>query len=120
MAEIRLIEIKEAILSANQDLAGQIRQRLAANNVFLLNLMGSPGCGKTSLILQTIAALSARYRIAVVEADIDSMVDADKVAAAGVRAVQIRTGGFCHVEAAMMDQALDALPSWDFFSCMTA
>jgi hydrogenase nickel incorporation protein HypB len=72
--------------------------------------MGSPGCGKTSLILQTIAALSARYRIAVVEADIDSMVDADKVAAAGVRAVQIRTGGFCHVEAAMMDQALDALP----------
>ncbi|MGW8179669.1 MAG: hydrogenase nickel incorporation protein HypB, partial [bacterium] len=75
-----------------------------------LNLMGSPGSGKTSLILKTIASLGDRYRIAVVEADIDSSVDSEKVTALGVRAVQIRTGGFCHVDAAMVEKALESLP----------
>lgn len=110
MEAIRLIDIKEEILSENQGLAEQIRQELTGRNVFLLNLMGSPGCGKTSVILKTIEALSARHRIAVIEADIDSLVDSEKVAAQGVRVVQIRTGGFCHVDAAMMEKALDSLP----------
>ena len=110
MAEIRLIDIKEEILSENQGLADQIRQKLAHEKVFLLNLMGSPGSGKTSLILKTIESLAERYRIAVVEADIDSSVDSERVAAQGVQAVQIRTGGFCHVDAAMMEKALESLP----------
>ncbi|HSG15158.1 MAG TPA: hydrogenase nickel incorporation protein HypB [Anaerolineae bacterium] len=110
MEEIRLIDIKEEILSENKGLADQIRQKLAKERVFLLNLMGSPGSGKTSLILKTIESLGVRYRIAVVEADIDSSVDSEKVAAQGIRAVQIRTGGFCHVDAAMMEKALDSLP----------
>ena len=110
MEEIRLIDIKEEILSENKGLADQIRLKLAQEKVFLLNLMGSPGAGKTSLILKTIESLGNRYRIAVVEADIDSLVDSEKVAASGIRAVQIRTGGFCHVDAAMMEKALDSLP----------
>lgn len=110
MTEIQLIDIKEEILSENRGLADQIRQQLSSEGVFLLNLMGSPGAGKTSLILETIAALGSRLRIAVVEADIDSLVDSEKVAAAGVRAVQIRTGGFCHVDAAMVEKALETLP----------
>jgi hydrogenase nickel incorporation protein HypB len=109
MSEIRLIDIKEQILSDNKGLADRIRQQLSKQKVFMLNLMGSPGSGKTSLILKTIESLADRYRIAVVEADIDSMVDSEKVAATGVRAVQIRTGGFCHVDAAMMEKALQSL-----------
>ena len=110
MEQVRLIDIKEEILSENKGLAEQLRHKLAQEKVFLLNLMGSPGSGKTSLILRTIESLSARYRIAVVEADIDSSVDSERVAAQGIRAVQIRTGGFCHVDAAMMEKALDSLP----------
>ena len=110
MEDIRLIDIKEEILSENQGLADQIRQKLAKEKVFLLNLMGSPGSGKTSLILETITSLSERYRIAVVEADIDSLVDSEKVATLGVPTVQIRTGGFCHVDAAMIEKALESLP----------
>ena len=110
MEEIRLIDIKEEILSENKGLADHIRQKLAKEKVFMLNLMGSPGSGKTSLILKTIESLGDRYRIAVVEADIDSLVDSEKVAALGIRAVQIRTGGFCHVDAAMMEKALEMLP----------
>jgi len=108
--EIRLIDIKEEILSDNKGLADRLRDQLSQERVFMLNVMGSPGAGKTSLILQTIASLRDRYRIAVVEADIESLVDSEKVAALGVRTVQIRTGGFCHVDAAMVEKALNALP----------
>jgi hydrogenase nickel incorporation protein HypB len=110
MDRIRLIDIKEEILSDNKGLADRIRQELSKEKAFMLNLMGSPGSGKTSLILETIASLGDRYRIAVVEADIDSSVDSEKVAALGIRAVQIRTGGFCHVDAAMVEKALESLP----------
>jgi hydrogenase nickel incorporation protein HypB len=110
MEKIRLIDIKEEILSDNRSLADKIREKLSKEKVFVLNLMGSPGSGKTSLILKTIAYLGDRHRIAVVEADIDSSVDSEKVAALGIRAVQIRTGGSCHVEAAMTEKALESLP----------
>ena len=110
MKEIRLIDIKEEILSDNKGLAEKIREKLSQEKVFMLNLMGSPGSGKTSLILKTISNLKDRYRIAVVEADIDSVVDSEKVAAMGIRTVQIRTGGFCHVDAAMSEKALESLP----------
>ena len=110
MEKIRLIDIKEEILSDNKGLADRLRQKLSREKVFMLNLMGSPGAGKTSLILNTVASLRDRYRIAVVEADIESLVDSEKVAALGIRTVQIRTGGFCHVDAAMVEKALGLLP----------
>jgi hydrogenase nickel incorporation protein HypB len=109
LAAVRLIEIKEQILADNHKRAARLRASLAASRTFLLNLMSSPGSGKTSLLLRTIEALSSRRRIAVVEADLDSTVDADKISATGIPAVQLRTGGFCHVEAAMVEQALDCL-----------
>ena len=110
MEEIRLIDIKEEILSDNKDLADKLRERLSKEKVFMLNLMGSPGAGKTSLILKTIEYMADHYRIAVVEADIDSVVDSEKVATQGIRAVQIRTGGFCHVDASMVEKAIESLP----------
>jgi hydrogenase nickel incorporation protein HypB len=108
--EVRLIEINERILGDNRKKAHDIRERLRASGTFLLNLMSSPGSGKTSLILQTIHAWHRQRRIAVIEADMDSTVDADTMAAAGVPAVQLRTRGFCHVEAAMVEEALQVLP----------
>ena len=83
MEDIRLIDIKEQILSDNSGLADRLRERLSKAKVFLVNLMGSPGTGKTSLILKTIESMADQYRIAVVEADIDSMVDSEKVASLG-------------------------------------
>jgi hydrogenase nickel incorporation protein HypB len=108
MNEVRLIEIKEDILADNKDLAAKIRTQLKNSRTYLLNLMASPGAGKTSLIMKTIEQLRGRYRIGVIEADIDSMVDAEKVAATGVKAVQLRTGGFCHLDAAMVSTGLSA------------
>lgn len=109
MEEIRLIEVKEGILSENEALADELRSQLKQENVFLLNLMASPGAGKTSLILKTIEALKDELRLGVLEADIDSVVDSEKVVAAGVPAVQLRTGGFCHLDATMVKQGLDAM-----------
>ncbi len=109
MEQIRLIEVKEDILADNKAVADGIRQKLKKEKTFLVNLMASPGAGKTSLILQTIAALRDELRFGVVEADIDSMVDSEKVAAQGVEAVQLRTGGFCHVDASMVSKGLDAM-----------
>jgi hydrogenase nickel incorporation protein HypB len=113
MEEIRLIDIKEQILSDNIGLADQLRQILRQQKVFLLNIMGSPGAGKTSLILKTIESISHNYRIAVIEADLDSLVDSKKVASFGIPVVQIRTGGFCHVDANMVEKAIETLPLED-------
>lgn len=109
MEDIRLIEVKEEILADNIKLAAEIRERLRKTKTMLLNLMSSPGSGKTSLILQTIANLKGSLRLGVIEADIDSTVDAEKVAAQGIPAVQLRTGGFCHLDATMVTQGIDAL-----------
>jgi hydrogenase nickel incorporation protein HypB len=109
MEEIRLIEVKEGILSENEALADELRARLKEKKVFLLNLMASPGAGKTSLVLRTIEALKEEFRIGIIEADIDSVVDSQKVAETGITAIQLRTGGFCHLDATMVNQGLDAL-----------
>jgi hydrogenase accessory protein HypB len=106
---IRLIEVKEEILADNIKQAAEIRERLRKKKTMLLNLMSSPGSGKTSLILQTIVNLKGGLRLGVIEADIDSTVDAEKVAARGIPAVQLRTGGFCHLDATMVTQGIDAL-----------
>ncbi len=109
MDNIRLINIKEAILSENQDLANEIRERLAGEKVYMLNVMSSPGSGKTSVIVETIRRLKGAYRIAVIEADIESLVDAEKIAREGVAAVQLHTDGACHLDAPMVQAALETL-----------
>lgn len=109
MDEIRLIEVKENILSDNDALAEELQEKLRRMKTFLLNLMASPGAGKTSLLLQTIEALKDEFRIGIIEADIDSTVDSEKVSEKGAKAVQLRTGGFCHVDATMVSQGLDVL-----------
>lgn len=114
MDEIRLIEIKEDILSDNTALASELRERLKEKKTYLLNLMSSPGAGKTSLIIRTIQGLKTRFRIGVLEADIDSIVDSEKVAAQGAKAVQLKTGGFCHLDASMVNAGLSAFELSDF------
>lgn len=109
MAEIRLIEVREEILAENRQEAGDIRAELRRRGVFMLNLMSSPGSGKTSLILRTLRELKNRFRFAVIEGDIDAVVDAEKVAGEGIPAVQIRTGGACHLDAPMIAAALKEL-----------
>jgi len=114
MDEVRMIEIKEDILADNNQVAAGVRERLRGHKTMLLNLMSSPGSGKTSLILKTIEAVKNDIIIGVIEADIESKVDAEKVAAQGIAAVQLRTGGFCHLDATMVTQGLDALATQDF------
>ncbi len=104
------IDLSRPILARNDALAAANRERLATAGVFALDVLASPGSGKTTTILATIAALRERYRIAVVEGDIASRVDAEKVKAHGIPAVQINTGGACHLEADMVSRAFDALP----------
>ncbi len=106
MEQIRLIDIKETILSDNRDLAEKIRRELKNNKVFMLNLMSSPGSGKTSLIIETLRRMKEDYRFVVVEGDIESWVDSEKIAAEGIKAVQLRTGGACHLDAPMVEAAL--------------
>ena len=109
MDEVRLIEVKQDIHADNERTARELRERLAKQKTFLLNLMSSPGAGKTSTILKTIEELRGSLEVGVIEADIDSMVDAERVAAEGVSAIQLRTGGFCHLDATMVAKGLDGL-----------
>lgn len=109
MEEVRLIEVKEGIMSDNDAVAKSLRARLSKEKTFLINLMSSPGAGKTSLILKTLEGLKNELRIGIIEADIDSMVDAEKVAAQGAATVQLRTGGFCHLDASMVEKGLNSM-----------
>ena len=99
----------KAILDKNDRLAAELRQRFADNHVFVVNLLASPGSGKTSTILATIDALRDEFNIAVVEGDIASSVDAETIKGQGIPAVQINTGGSCHLESAMLKRAIDVL-----------
>jgi len=103
------IPVVENILSANDRLAESNRQRLEQAGVFSLNFMASPGAGKTSLIEATLKQLSGELRLAVIDGDIATSLDADRAAAAGARAIQINTGGECHLDAVMLQNALTEL-----------
>ena len=107
------IDLSRPILAHNEALAEGNRSKLADASVFALDVLASPGAGKTSTILATIGLLRDKLRIAVIEGDIASKVDAEKVKAHGIPAVQINTGGACHLEADMISRALDALPLSD-------
>jgi hydrogenase nickel incorporation protein HypB len=107
------IKVLKNILSANDQIAQENRQLLDSKGVFMLNVMSSPGAGKTSLILQTIAGLRGKTRIGVVEGDVSSSIDAERVGREGVPVLQINTGGECHLDANMVQRALNNLPLGD-------
>jgi hydrogenase nickel incorporation protein HypB len=107
---VKIITIGEDILGANDARARANKDRLDARGIFTVNIMSSPGAGKTSLIMGTINALRDKVGIAVIEGDVASSVDADKIAAIGIPVVQINTAGGCHLDANMVEKALDALP----------
>lgn len=104
------IKVLKDILSANNHIAEQNRQLLNKKKVMALNLMSSPGAGKTTLILKTVAALKGKARIGAIEGDVSSNIDTEKLTKAGVAAVQINTGGACHLDASMVNAALANLP----------
>lgn len=113
MDEVRILEIKQSVFADNDKQAAQMREDLKGRGIFLLNLMSSPGAGKTTTLLRTIEALKDEMRIAVMEADIDSDVDARTIAATGVKTIQLHTGGMCHLDADMTQQGLDGLAADD-------
>lgn len=107
--EVRILEIKESVFADNDRQAELLRQELKEKGVFLMNLMSSPGAGKTTTLVKTIAALRDSLRIGVMEADIDSDVDARTIAETGVKSIQLHTGGMCHLDAAMTRQGIEGL-----------
>ncbi len=109
MEPYKIIEIKQSVFADNNREADRLRETLKREGTFLLNLMSSPGSGKTTTLLRTIERLKDRLRIGVMEADIDSDVDAAAIASAGVRSVQLHTGGMCHLDAGMTEQGLREL-----------
>lgn len=110
MDEVRIIEIKKSIFDDNDKDANRLREELKIKGVFLLNLMSSPGSGKTTTLINAINALKDKIKIAVMEADIDSDVDAIKIKeATGVQSIQLHTGGMCHLDAEMTRQGLRGL-----------
>lgn len=106
MDNVKILEVKQSIFASNDEQAAQLRQSLKEKKIFLLNLMSAPGSGKTTTLRSTIAALKDELRIGVMEADIDSDVDAKAIAAAGAKAIQLHTGGMCHLDAGMTEQGL--------------
>ena len=109
MNPVRVIEVKQSVFADNDRRAAQLRRELKERGVFLLNLMSSPGSGKTTPLRRTAELLKDEMNIGVMEADIDSDVDARAMAAAGVRSIQLHTGGMCHLDADMTRQGLDEL-----------
>lgn len=110
---IQVIEMNESVFAGNDRLADETRQKLKKEGTFLLNVMASPGAGKTSVLLRTIGLLKDRYRMGVMEADIDATVDAEKMQANGVRSIQVHTGGECAMNADMTRQALEEFHTED-------
>ena len=109
MDKYRVLEIKESVFESNDREAEKLRGDLKKEKTFLLNLMSSPGSGKTTTLLRTIEALKDDLKIGVMEADIDSDVDAEKIATTGVKSIQLHTGGMCHLDAGMTRQGLEGL-----------
>lgn len=113
MKEVRIIDVNVGVFEQNDRIAGEVRAMNTANKTFMVNIMASPGAGKTSTLLRTIGMLRDRYSIGVMEADIDAAVDAEKMAEAGVRTIQVHTGGECAMDASMTKQALDEFDTRD-------
>ena len=113
METVRILEVKQSVFANNDAQADKLRQELKEKGIYLLNLMSSPGSGKTTTLTRLIAALQDDLKIGVMEADIDSDVDAKTIAATGAKAIQLHTGGMGHLDAAMTRQGLEGLDSND-------
>ena len=113
MDKVRVLEVKESVFANNNARADLLRGELKEKGVYLLNLMSSPGSGKTTTLTRLIEALKGEMNIAVMEADIDSDVDARTIAATGAKAIQLHTGGMCHLDADMTRQGLEGLDAAD-------
>ena len=113
MSEVRVLEIKQSVFADNDAKADELRAELKEKKMFLLNLMSSPGSGKTTTLTRTIENLIGEMKIGVMEADIDSDVDAITIAKTGAKAIQLHTGGMCHLDAGMTKQGLDGLEAED-------
>lgn len=113
MKEFRILEVKQSVFANNDKDADRLRQQLKEENTFLLNFMSSPGSGKTTTLTGTIEALKGEMKIGVMEADIDSDVDADAIARTGVKVIQLHTGGMCHLDADMTRQGIRQLGTED-------
>ncbi len=113
MEAFRILEIKQSVFDNNDAQADKLRHELQQQQTFLLNLMSSPGAGKTTTLVRTINALKDEFRIGVMEADIDSDVDARRISETGVKAIQLHTGGMCHLDADMTRQGLEGLGTAD-------
>lgn len=109
MDKFEVLEIKKSVFSGNEKRADELRKQLKEKKLFLLNLMSSPGSGKTTTLTGTIEALKGELRIGVMEADIDSDVDAKTISDLGVKTIQLHTGGMCHLDAGMTAQGLEGL-----------
>ena len=113
MKEVRILEIKQSVFADNDRQADLLRADLRKKGVFLLNLMSSPGSGKTTTLMRTIEALKDDFKIGVMAADIDSDVDARTVSGSGAKVIQLHTGGMCHLDAEMTKQGLEGLETGD-------
>ena len=111
MEQVRIIEVRQSVFADNDADAELLRKQLKAEKTFLLNIMSSPGAGKTTLLKQVAGRLREHLRVGVMEADIDSTVDAEAMLEAGVKSIQIHTGGMCHLDADMTRQGLAELGS---------
>lgn len=109
MEKVRILEVKQSVFANNDAQAEKLREELKQKGIYLLNLMSSPGSGKTTTLTRLIELLKEDLKIGVMEADIDSDVDAVAIAATGAKAIQLHTGGMCHLDAAMTRQGLDGL-----------
>ena len=109
MGKVRILEVKQSVFANNDAQAEKLREELKQKGIYLLNLMSSPGSGKTTTLTRLIELLKEDLKIGVMEADIDSDVDAVTIAATGAKAIQLHTGGMCHLDAAMTRQGLDGL-----------
>ena len=118
MENYRVLEIKKSVFENNDREADELRRELKEKKVFLLNLMSSPGSGKTTTLKRTIGALKDEMRIGVMEADIDSDVDAAAIAETGAKAIQLHTGGMCHLDAAMTRQGLEGIDTGNLDLCI--
>ena len=113
MGDVRVLEIKQSVFANNDKHADKLRKELKEKGIYLLNLMSSPGSGKTSTLLRLIEELKPYLRIGIMEADIDSDVDAKTIAATGTKTIQLHTGGMCHLDASMTWQGLKGLDPKD-------
>ena len=113
METVRILEVKQSVFANNDAQADKLRAELKEKGIYLLNLMSSPGSGKTTTLIRLIELLKEDLKIGIMEADIDSDVDAKTIAATGAKAIQLHTGGMCHLDAAMTRQGLEGLDASD-------